>query len=129
MKRECPQCGFELREMNWTEEFILEKLTRFRLETNEGVLVGFDAWLHHNVKVGTTFNIPGIGDMTLVDACLDYDFENAESMVYMVLKHEHGDCFKITGYRDSYGNGHWDTREFRQVSQQTVTTWVWQENA
>lgn len=130
MKRECPQCGFELREMSWGEKFTREKLERAEHSNRHlsETWTGFDIWLE--VRPGTTVNIADLGDVTLVEAKTDYSYEYADNLVYVVVKVDAmGDHFIIHGSRDSYGNATWDRDSFREVSQQTRTTWVWRENA
>lgn len=131
MKRECPQCGFELREMSWEEKFHWEKLER--AEHNDQLLgekyTGFDIWLE--CRPGTSVYVDGLeSGVTLVEAKTDYSYEYADNMVYVVVKVDRsGDHFIIHGSRDSYGNATWDLDSFREVSQQTRTMWIWQENA
>jgi hypothetical protein len=130
MKRECPQCGFELREMGWYEKFVHEKLER--ASTLEGYgqgTTGFDIWL--DLKVGDALSIPDLGPVYLVESQVNYDFEYAENQVYVVLRvgeSEDSNHFIKHGPRDSYGGATWDG-DFRAVSKQTRTTWIWEENA
>lgn len=131
MKRECPQCGFELRGMNSYERFVHEKLERFKAPDPQGHpgqnLTGFDVWV--DAVVGTVFYIPDLhAEVTLVEAKLDYDFEEAESLVYVVLRVGENNHYIQHGSRDSYGDTNWEG-EFRAVAQQTRTTWIWEENA
>lgn len=132
MKRECPQCGFELRGMSGYEKFVHEKLERFTVPNPQGhpgeTLTGFDVWVDE--KVGTTFRVPDLdADVTLVEAQVNYDYEYADNAVYLVLNVGGGTCFIKHGSRDSYGVTDWDDGEFRAVVRQTRTTWIWEENA
>lgn len=129
MKRECPQCGFDLRGMSECEKFVHEKLERAQVDTGEGVAAGFDVWLVS--CVGDFKEIPDLGPVYLVESQVNYDYEYAENMVYVVLRvggSEDSSHFIKHGTRDSYGNATWDG-DFRAVSKQTRTTWIWEENA
>lgn len=128
MKRECPQCGFELREMSWHEKYVLENLERMEWTQAPNTYEGLDIWLEE--KVGATHYCAGLGaDVTLVEAKTDYYFEDESTMIYIVLKIGEHSHFIAKGTRDSYGNASWDSMEFREVTKQTRTTWIWQENA
>ena len=130
MKRECPQCGFELRSMNSYEKFVHEKLERFGIFDPQGhgteTIVGFDVWLDD--KPGTTRHVPDLGyDVTLVESQVHYDYEYADNAVYLVLQVA-GHHFIKHGSRDSYGNGDWEDGEFRAVTKQTREFWEWEDN-
>lgn len=129
MIRECPQCGFELREMSWSERYAWEKLDKFSIRHPyelHGTVEGFDVWLE--AEVGDTYQVSGLGSVTLVEAQVDYEFEDSSTMVYVVLKVDEHRHYIVKGTRDSYGNASWDPLEFRAVTQQTRTAWIWDEN-
>lgn len=130
MKRECPQCGFELRTMSWYEKFVREKLDRYEGQVLDDTFCGFDLWME--LRPGSSRQVTDLGEVTLVEAKVDYSFDHAENMVYVVLRvgpEDGGDHYIQHGYRDSYGGATWDPDGFRAVSKQTRTTWIWEENA
>lgn len=126
MSRECPKCGFELRDATWTEKFVLEKLQRFEKVNGCDTETGLDIW--GEARPGTKLMVPELdSEFELIESSTSFSFEEAESMCYVVLHSPTWGYFKAVGYRDSYGGYHWDDSEFRQVTQQTRTTWVWED--